>query len=311
MIDPSFLGLPAASLDPEALAGLGADVAIVGIPHGTPYPSPGAAAGCAQAPAAIRRRAARMARFADHHDFDADGPMLPTELRVVDCGDVPGSADDPAGNRERAETAVRAVLAAGTLPILLGGDDSTPIPVLTAFAAAGPLTVLQVDAHLDFRDEVQGERLGYSSPMRRASEMPHVARIVQVGLRGAGSARSSDVADARAAGNLLVTARDLRRRGVPWLLDQLPPQRTFISLDLDGLDPSVCPGVSALAPGGLSYDDAWDIVSGVARSGRLAGMIVTELLPERDVNELSALVAARLVIAALQGQLPPERKRSA
>jgi agmatinase len=227
--------------------------------------------------------------------------MLPTQLRVVDCGDLPGSPDDPAGNRERAETAVRAVLAAGTLPIILGGDDSTPIPVLAAFAASGPLSVLQVDAHLDFRDEVQGERLGYSSPMRRASEMPHVARIVQVGLRGAGSARSSDVADARAAGNLLVTARELRHRGVAWLLAQLPAHPTFISLDLDGLDPSVCPGVSALAPGGLSYDEARELVSGVAQSGRLAGMIVTELLPERDVNELTALVATRLVIAALAG----------
>jgi agmatinase len=294
--DPSFLGLPVGSLDDPR-----ADVAILGIPHGTPYPRPGATAGCAEAPSAVRRRAARLARFADHHDFDLDGPMLPGGLRIVDCGDVPGAPDDPAGNRQRAEAAVRAVLAAGALPILLGGDDSTPIPVLAAFSARGPLTVLQVDAHLDFRDEVHGERLGYSSPMRRASEMPHVARIVQVGLRGAGSARSSDVADARAAGNLLVSASQLRDRGVPWLLDQLPvDQALFVSLDLDGLDPSVAPGVSAAAPGGLSYREAFDLVAGAARTGRLAGMILTELLPERDLNELSALVAARLVIAALQ-----------
>ena len=294
--DPPFLGLPFAPLDH-----LEADVAILGIPHGTPYPRPGLTAGCAEAPSAIRRRAARLARFTDHHDFDVDGPMLPAGLRIVDCGDVPGSDDDPAGNRERAETAVRVVLDAGALPILLGGDDSTPIPVLAAFGERGPLTVVQVDAHLDFRDEVQGERLGYSSPMRRASEMGHVAGIVQVGLRGAGSARSPDVADARAAGNLLVTARELRERGVPWLLERLPAeQRVFVSLDLDGLDPSVAPGVSALAAGGLSYLETWDLIAGIARSGRLAGMIVTELLPERDVNELTALVATRLIVAALQ-----------
>lgn len=294
--DPPFLGLPVASLDD-----LEADVAILGIPHGTPYPRPGPTAGCAKAPSAIRRRAARLARFVDHHDFDVNGPMLPAGLRIVDCGDVPGSDDDPAGNRERAETTVRAVLDAGALPILLGGDDSTPIPVLAAFGERGPLIVVQVDAHLDFRDEVQGERLGYSSPMRRASEMGHVAGIVQVGLRGSGSARSSDVADARVARNLLVTARELRERGVPWLLEHLPGERpVFVSFDLDGLDPSVAPGVSALAPGGLSYTEAWDLVAGVARSGRLAGMIVTELLPERDVNELTALVATRLIVAALQ-----------
>jgi agmatinase len=294
--DPSFLGLPVGSLDD-----LRADVAILGIPHGTPYPRPGATAGCAEAPSAVRRRAARLARFADHHDFELDGPMLPAGLRIVDCGDVPGSPDDPAGNRQRAEAAVRAVLAAGTLPILLGGDDSTPIPVLAAFSARGPLTVLQVDAHLDFRDEVQGERLGYSSSMRRASEMPHVARIVQVGLRGAGSARPSDVADARSAGNLLVSVSQLHDRGVPWLLDQLPAdQALFVSLDLDGLDPSVAPGVSAAAPGGLSYREAFDLVVGAARTGHLAGLILTELLPERDLNEVSALVATRLVIAAFQ-----------
>jgi agmatinase len=137
--------------------------------------------------------------------------------------------------------------------------------------------------------------------MRRASEMPHVARIVQVGLRGAGSARPSDVADARAAGNLLVSASQLRDRGVPWLLDQLPAdQALFVSLDLDGLDPSVAPGVSAAAPGGLSYREAFDLVVGAARTGHLAGLILTELLPERDLNEVSALVATRLVIAAFQ-----------
>lgn len=292
--EPTFLGLPASSLED-----LDADVAILGIPHGTPYPHPGLSAGCAEAPSAIRRRAARLASYTAHHDFDADGPMLPAALRIVDCGDVPGSPDDPAGTRARAESAVRAVLAAGAMPLILGGDDSTPIPVLAAFSERGPLTVLQVDAHLDFRDEVQGERLGYSSPMRRASEMPHVARIVQVGLRGAGSAHPSDVADAQAAGNVLVTARELRERGVGRVLSQLTAD-VFISFDLDGLDPSVAPGVSALAPGGLSYAEAWDLVAGVAGSGRLAGMIVTELLPAHDVNGLSALVATRLVVAALQ-----------
>jgi agmatinase len=281
--------------------GPAADFAVLGIPHGTPYPDPGSSAGCSEAPRAIRRRAARLAPFAAHHDFDADGPMLPEALRVVDLGDVAGSADDAAGNRLRAEAAVGSILSAGTVPLLLGGDDSTPIPALAAYADREPMTLLQLDAHLDFRDEVQGERLGYSSPMRRAAEMPHIERIIQVGLRGIGSARPSDVTDALLAGNELITARELREHGVAWLLDRVPMgQPIFISFDLDALDPSICPAVSALAPGGLSYPEAWDIVAGVARTGRLAGMIVTELLPERDVHEISALVAARLVLAALR-----------
>ena len=280
----TFLGFPGGS------PGDAAEIAIVGVPLGVSYP--GSTDACADAPAAIRARSQRLARFVDHHDFDLDGPMLPGPLRVLDCGDVSGSG--------AAEQAVRTVLGAGAVPIVLGGDDSVPIPVLRAFST--PLHVVQVDAHLDFRDEVQGVREGYSSTMRRASEMPHVERIVQVGLRGVGSARTSDVADARAAGNLLVTARELRERGVAWLLDQLPVGGdVFVSFDLDGLDPSIAGAVSAPSPGGLPYEQACALLAGLAARSRIAGAAFTELVPARDTNELSALVVVRLVSRLIAG----------
>lgn len=292
----TFLGLPPA--DVQALSAGAADAVILGVPYGVPYPTPGMAAGCADAPAAIRSRSERLARFVSHHDFDLDGPMIPAGSRfhVVDAGDVPGTADDGAGNAARAEQAVRAVLDAGVVPVLLGGDDSVPIPALRAFDRRGPLTVVQIDAHLDFRDQVAGVRDGYSSPMRRASEMGHVARIVQVGLRGVGSARSADLDDARAAGNQLVTARELAERGVGWLIGQLPRDASvFLAFDLDGLDPSVAPAVSGASPGGLSYQQGSDLVRGIVGHCRLAGATFTELAPELDSNELSALVVVRLV----------------
>ena len=244
--DHSFLGLPVET-DPVRIA---AEIAVLGVPFGWPYPRPGPSAGCSAAPAAIRRRSARLARFVDHWDFDLDAPM---SLRpAVDAGDVPGDPSDGPGNARRVTAAVAAVLDRGAIPICLGGDDSVPIPVLRAYAGRGPLTVVQIDAHLDFRDEVQGVRDGYSSPMRRAAEMPHVERIVQIGLRGVGSASADDVRDAREAGSFLVTARDVRERGVGWLLELVPPDASVVvSLDLDGLDPSVAPAVSAHAPGGL------------------------------------------------------------
>lgn len=289
--DDPFLGLPVET-DP---ARIDAEIAVLGVPFGWPYPRPGPSAGCSAAPAAIRRRSARLARFVDHWDFDLDGPM---SLRpAVDAGDVPGDPSDGPGNARRVAEAVAAILDRGAIPICLGGDDSVPIPVLRAYAGRGPVTVVQIDAHLDFRDEVQGVRDGYSSPMRRAAEMPHVERIVQIGLRGAGSARPDDVRDARAAGNLLVTARDVHERGVGSALGLVPPDASVVvSLDLDGLDPSVAPAVSAPAPGGLRYAEALAIVGGLA--DRLRGMLVTEYVPELDVNELTALVACRLVIAA-------------
>jgi agmatinase len=298
----TFLGL--AALAPHELLPGSADVAILGIPHGMPYPDPGLTAGCAAAPAAIRARSARLAGFLDHHDFDLDGPMLPrdVDLRLVDLGDVPGSAHDGPGNQAAAESAVRRVLESGVVPIVLGGDDSIPIPVLRAFTGTSDLWVLQVDAHLDFRHEVAGVRDGYSSPMRRAAELAHVAGIVQVGLRGLGSARTSDVADARAAGNLLVTARELRERGVAWLLDRIPRGASvFVAFDCDGLDPSVLPAVSGASPGGLTYEEAGDLLTGVARRCRVVGAAFTELLPARDENERSALVVTRLIMRLIAG----------
>ena len=298
----TFLGVPSVPVD--ALAPGEADIAILGIPFGVPYPAPGLTAGCADAPAAIRARSQRLARFAHHHDFDLGGPMLvgSPPLRIVDAGDVAGSPEDGAGNAARAEAAVRALLQANAVPIVFGGDDSVPIPVLRAYADRGPLTVVQVDAHLDFRDEVAGVRDGYSSAMRRASEMGHVDRTVQVGLRGVGSARPSDVADAQAAGNLLVTARELREHGVAWLLEQLPRGGSvFIVFDTDGLDPSVASAVSGVAPGGLSYDEAGDLLAGVAARCHVAGAAFTELVPARDRNEVSALVVVRLVMRLLAG----------
>jgi agmatinase len=291
----AFLGAPVET----DLGRLDADVAILGVRHGWPYPRPGATAGCAAAPPAVRARSARLARFIDHWDFDADAPMRIS--RLVDAGDVPGDPTDGPGNARQTTEAVAAILDRGAIPICIGGDDSVPIPILRAYDARAELTVLQVDAHLDYRDEVEGVRDGYSSPMRRASEMEHVAQIVQVGLRGVGSARATDVRDARAAGNLLVTARELRERGVPWLLGELAPDASvFVSFDCDGLDPPVFLAVSAPAPGGLSFSEASDLLGGIGT--RLAGAAFTEYVPELDVNELSALVVTRLIVALLRAR---------
>jgi agmatinase len=289
------LGFAGAPIETD-LDRVSADVAIVGVPYGWPYPRPGPTVGCAMAPTAVRRRAERLGRFRDHWDFDLGAPMLPIDgPRLVDAGDVPGDATDGPGNSAQTEAAIRRILEAGAVPIAIGGDDSVVIPILRAYADRGPLTILHVDAHLDFRDEVSGVREGYSSPMRRASEMAHVARIVQVGLRGVGSARAAEVTDARAARNVLVTARELRERGVARVLDEIPQDASvFVAFDTDGLDPSICPAVSAPAPGGLSWDEASDLLGGIGP--RVAGAAFTELVPSLDVNELSALVVARLVL---------------
>jgi agmatinase len=160
--------------------------------------------------------------------------------------------------------------------------------------------VLQIDAHIDWRDEVGGERLGLSSTMRRASEMAHVAGIVQVGQRGTGSARVGDVQDALDWGVQFVPAGAVARVGVGQAVDLIPEgAEVIICLDVDALDPSVMPAVIGRTAGGLSYWQVLELVAGVAEKARIAGFDMVEFMPKRDVDGLGAGLAAQLLAAVL------------
>ena len=290
----TFLGLPSATLADGAKA----DIAIFGAATATPYPSVGAY--CAGAPKAIRAGIANWAGARDHMDFDLGGRMLSDDVTAVDCGDLAIDPNDAAGNRAKITAAARTLLDGGAVPVVLGGDDSVPIPLFQAFKGRGAFTVLQVDAHIDWRDEVQGIRLGLSSTMRRASEMGWIERIVQVGARGAGSARVSDFDDARAAGVIFATARQVAAYGIQPALDAIPPGASLlVSIDCDGLDPTVIPGVIGPAPGGLGYWQAVELLQGAAERARIAAFDLVEFMPERDFQQQGALVAARLVANAI------------
>jgi agmatinase len=164
----TFLGLPMAG----DLGTLQAQIAILGVPCASPYPSVGPY--CAGAPKAIRDAIAGYASNIHHVDFDLGGPIFPDAVTAVDGGDLACTEADPAANRVAIRDAVATVVARGAVPIVIGGDDSVPIPVFEAFRAQRPLTVVQIDAHIDWREEVAGERFGLSSTMRRASEMAHI-----------------------------------------------------------------------------------------------------------------------------------------
>jgi agmatinase len=287
----TFLGMPAcADLDE-----LDADIAIIGAGCATPYASVGPY--CAEAPAAIRAAMANYSATLSHHDFDLGGPLLGEgEIRVVDCGDLPFDEADPAGNRERIRRAVATILDRRATPIVLGGDDSIPIPLFQAFEGRGKFTILQIDAHIDFRDEVVGERLGLSSTMRRASELPQIERIIQVGQRAVGSARPADREAALMAGVTFVSAREVHASGVDRVVELVPPgANVLLTLDCDALDPSIMPAVIGPAPGGLAYWQVIDLIEGVAKRGRIASFDVVEFMPSRDVLGLGALTAGRIV----------------
>jgi len=144
------------------------------------------------------------------------------------------------------------------------------------------------------------EPLGYSSTMRRASEMAHVERIVQVGMRGFGSARREEVEAAAAWGAEIVTAYDVHRDGIGAALRHVPDDaRVVITFDCDALDPSAMPAVVAPTPGGLTYAQALGLIQGVAERAELVGFDLIEFVPDRDPDGSAATTAASLVSAVI------------
>ncbi len=291
----TFLNLPRA----RDLSRTEADVVILGAGCATPYKSVGAY--CAEGPAAIRSASSGLASRLGHINFDLGGPVFPKAVRVVDAGDLPQKPDDAAGNRSRIFGAVNRILDMGACPVLLGGDDSVQIPMLEAYGAREKtLTILQIDAHIDWRESVEDEPLGLSSTMRRASEMKHVERIVQCGQRGTGTAGPDELADALEWGAVMVPAGEVVRFGIDRALEAIPAgSDVVICLDFDAFDPSVVPSVLARTAGGLTYWQVLELFAGVAEKGRIAGVGMVELMPERDVDGLGVLTAAQLLTSVL------------
>ncbi len=272
-------------------------IVIFGAPHGTTYPGADGS-GFEVAAAAIRAASLDDAEFLDSWDFDLGGPLFDgREACCVDVGDLPTKAHDNAGNRRLIESRTREILAASAAPLMIGGDDSVPVPFFAGFADSGPVWILQIDAHIDWRDERQGEPMGYSSTMRRASEMPHVAGIVQVGIRGLGSARPIEVETAQRWGSRMVTAREVHAQGIEAAIRHIPAgARVVVTLDCDGLDPSVMPGVAARTPGGLSYMQVIDLIEAAGKQGTIAGFDLIEFHAPSDIGGISAVTAARILV---------------
>ena len=274
-----------------------ADIAIIGIPFGDPYSMGEASNDQSNAPTHIRRFCERALRGLDRFDFDIGGKLLnDQDIKVVDCGDVIGEAKDVSGNHLRSEQAVRKILNAGALPIILGGDHAIPIPAFRALENHGPITLIQVDAHIDWRDTFHGVTQGLSSVIRRASEMDHINEIYQIGLRSAGSARPEEVEAALNYGANLISDMELQDVGMQEILDRIPDkQNYYLTIDADGVDPTIMPAVAGPAPGGVNYSQMRKLIQGLVKKGKVLGMDIVEITPSKDINGITAITAGRFI----------------
>ncbi len=304
-VNRGLFDLPMGEIGDMQVEGQGdADIVVVGAPSATPYSSVGPY--CADAPKAIRS-AFGWPGVLQHHDFDLGGKILLEQTSAIDWGDLPYSETDFANNRSHIRHCVSTILAHGAVPIVIDGDDSIPIPVFQAYEQHAPITILQLDAHIDWRDEVAGERFGLSSNMRRASEMKWVDRLIQVGARGLGSARPTDYADAIKWGVKFFPMIDLIDSNMDEMLLGIEPgSRVFITLDIDVMDPAVVPSVIGPAPGGFDYWRLIKVLTRVAHRARIAGFNLVEFMPANDVGGRGALVAAR-VLAVMMGLISRQR----
>lgn len=292
----TFLGLAACT----DFSTIDASSAFIGAPCATPYGSVGAYA--QNGPASLRRAIGSLTANLDRHNFDLGGPTFPDGTkRAVDCGDLPWSDSDFASNRATIRQAVSTIAGRGVVPIVVGGDDSVPIPMLDAMGDTGKsYTILQIDAHIDWRESHMGETMGLSSTMRRASEMRHINRIIQVGARGIGSGLPSDHQDALAWGATFFTGPDVYRHGLQPVIDQIEKgAEVILCIDIDAMDPSVAPNTIGRAPGGLSYYQLLDLIAGAASRGRIAAVDLVEIMPEADVDGIGGLTVSRLLAATM------------
>jgi agmatinase len=295
----SFAGLPVCT----QLNGLAADIAIIGIHFVSPYPQKVTTAATRTAletaPDAIRLQSSIFIDHWDHYDFNFDELLLTDrQVRLVDCGDVDKQSSGGVQTPTLITAAIQSILKRGAMPIVLGTDEGGFIPFVRAYNEYDALCVVHIDdAHINWRHERHGVLEGYSSGMRRASEMPWVKAMAQVGLRGIGSARQQEIDDARSFGSVFIQAREVHRNGIHACVDKIPAADHYlITIDTDALDTAIAPGVLFPSPGGLTFDETTDLVRGIASKGQIEGIGLFEVRPERDINGLTASTCAQLII---------------
>ncbi len=280
-----------------------ADIAVLGVPwdEGSSFRP-----GCRLGPRDIRQYSTRYAfrqrgeSGGGYWDIDYRTRFL-DGVKIVDTGDVDIIYTDLHRTFDLITESISALLDRGVLPVLLGGDHSVSFPIVRAFSRFPRLDVVHLDAHLDYFDSVHGVTLANGNPLKRISELPFVGKMVQIGMRGL-RAPENGYYDSLERGNTIITAADIWEHGVQAALDRIPELGpTYLTIDIDSMDPSLCPGTGSPEPDGLLHRQAKQLLRGIAAKakGKVVGLDLVEVNPLTDTIGQTSSVATLLIVETL------------
>ena len=274
---------------------LSADIAILGAPFdcGTQFRS-----GARFGPRSIRE-ASTLFSFghAGAYDHEDDKVYLNSDVKIVDMGDADIVHTDTFKSHKNIEFAVKCVLNAGSLPVIMGGDHSINIPCINAYEGQQPFHVLQIDAHLDFVDERHGVKFGHGNPMRRAAEKNYVSGLTQIGIRNVSSTAKEGYEQARLMGSDIISVRQARHMGMVNVVNRIPKnERLYISIDIDAFCPSIAPGTGTPSHGGFLYYEVLELLKQVAHRNQVIGIDLVEVAPDYDQSGSTAVLAAQVLL---------------
>jgi len=289
---PRFTGIGSFMRLPQVSEMAGVDAAIVGIPFDTGVSY---RVGGRFAPAAIREASRLLRPYHVEHEIE-----IFDYVSVVDAGDLAVIPGNIQASYAVMVDGLRPILAAGVVPLAIGGDHGITLGELRAVAKRhGPVGLIDFDSHTDTWDNYWGERYTHGTWCKRAIEegLIDTRRAVQLGIRGS-LYGSEDRGAARALGLQLIPTEELLRRGVDEVLAEVRQRvgsgPVFLTFDIDFVDPGFAPGTGTPEVGGPSSRDALRLVRGL-RGIELVGFDLVEVLPQYDHGEVTSLLAGTLL----------------
>ena len=294
---PRYTGIPTFFRTPYEQDLTQVDIGVIGMPfEGGVTNRPGARHG----PREVRNQSSLMRRI-----NGSTGVAPFAAQRVRDLGDCwieqPFALE---GAHKEIEAFYRTVVEAGVRPLSVGGDHSVTLPILLAVGAARPVGLVHIDAHGDTGDEYMGSRLHHGTPFRRAVEAGVLdpQRTIQIGLRGHANVPGGLWAFSESSGMRVMPMDEFSDRGWRWAIEEarrvVGDGPTYLSFDVDSLDPVYAPGTGTPEAGGLTMIEAMRLVRGLTGLDFVGGDVV-EVAPPFDVGGLTAFHGASMLFEIL------------